>query len=52
MDSERPYTCSDYRQEMILLSLRQRLRQKGLPESEKETVRSRIDQLETEMRMK
>ena len=45
------YTCNEYRQEMILLSLRMRLSKDDLPESEKKTIQKEIQQLESTMDM-
>jgi hypothetical protein len=43
------YTCSDYRQEMILAGLHRQLSDPGLSESEKERLKIRIRELEKEM---
>ena len=51
MNRHNQYTCNEYREEMILLSLRQRLHKKGLAESEKETIRKEISRLESAMQM-
>ena len=40
------YTCADYREEMILLSLRRRLEDPGVSEAEKPIILSRIQELE------
>ena len=40
------YTCNEYREEMILLALRQKLHDPDLPESEKEYLREEITRLE------
>jgi hypothetical protein len=45
------YTCNEYRQEMILLSLRLRLNEKNLPEAEREKIQKEIQQLESSMEM-
>jgi hypothetical protein len=45
------YTCTDYRIEMILLSLRQRLRQEGLEAAERKEILSQIEKLETTMEL-
>ena len=52
MSSHKRYTCNEYREEMILLTLRQRLNKKGLAESEEETIRKEISRLESVMQMK
>jgi len=44
-------TCSDYRQEMILLSLSRRLADAELPESEKELLRRQIKKIEADLSM-
>ena len=51
MSNQNKYTCNEYRQEMILLSLRMRLNKKNLPESERKKIQSEIQQLETTMEM-
>ena len=43
------YTCQEYRQEMILASLRRRLEDGALGEEEKEMLRQQIETLEKEM---
>jgi len=45
------YTCNDYRLEMILLSLRQRLTRPDIPESEKKELQQEIRRLESQMGM-
>ena len=40
------YTCTDYRTEMILVSLRQRLEQKDLNEAEKKDIILQIEKIE------
>ena len=45
------YTCTEYREEMILLGLKRRLAEPDLPETEKQALRERIRQLEQEMGM-
>lgn len=51
MSRQNKYTCNEYRQEMILLSLRMRLNKKNLPESERKKIESEIQQLEASMKM-
>jgi len=51
MSRPNKYTCNEYRQEMILLSLRMRLNEKDLPEAEREKIQKEIQQLETSMEM-
>jgi hypothetical protein len=45
------YTCAEYRIEMILVSLRHRLRQKDLDEAERKDILSQIENLETAMKL-
>jgi hypothetical protein len=45
------YTCADYRIAMILLSLRQRLRQEALDETERKEILSEIKKLEAAMKL-
>jgi hypothetical protein len=45
------YTCKDYRIEMILLSLRQRLQQENLNEAERKDILSQIEKLESDMEL-
>ena len=45
------YTCSDYRIEMILVSLRQRLQQEDLNEAERKDILSQIEELEATMEL-
>jgi hypothetical protein len=51
MSSAGKYTCSEYREEMILLGLKRRLAEPGLPEKEKGLLIERIGKLEQEMGM-
>jgi hypothetical protein len=46
-----PYTCSDYRAEMILLSLERRLNQPDLAEKEKKEIEAEIEKIKAEMGM-
>jgi hypothetical protein len=46
-----PYTCKEYRQEMRLLGLKNRLSDPGLDQSEKELITKEIKKLEAEMDM-
>ena len=43
------YTCSSYRQEMILAGLRKRLARENLSAQEKKTIQEQIRKLEREM---
>ena len=45
------YTCTEYRQEMILLGLKRQLENPGLPESEKLRITEKVRQLEQQMGM-
>jgi len=50
--SERPkYTCRDYREEMMLLSLKRRLAQNDLSEAERRVVLEEIEKLESALEM-
>ena len=51
MGHQNKYTCNEYRQEMILLTLRLRLNNKKLSESEKEIIQKEIQRLESSMNM-
>ena len=51
MNNQSKYTCNEYRQEMILLSLRLRLNKPGVTESEKEIIQNEIKKIETAMKM-
>ncbi len=43
------YTCNEYREEMILVSLRQRLLNESLSQEERQTLINQIDKIEKEM---
>ncbi len=43
------YTCREYREEMILLGLRQRLKEKDLSIKEREEIEKHIRKLEEKM---
>ena len=43
------YTCTDYRIEMILVSLRQRLKQEDLNDAEKQDIILQIEKIEAAM---
>ena len=45
------YTCTDYRTEMILVSLRQRLQHEDLTEAERKDILSQIEEIEAEMKI-
>jgi hypothetical protein len=46
-----PYTCNDYRQEMILLAMRRKLQDDSLAEDERRRLREEIARLEKRMGM-
>ena len=43
------YTCSDYREEMMLLGLKRRLENQDLPEEERRIILEKVQCLEYEM---
>ena len=45
------YTCTDYRTEMILVSLRQRLKQEDLNDDEKREILLQIEEIEAAMEL-
>jgi hypothetical protein len=51
MSANHPYTCHDYRKEMVLLGLRNRLNTSELSEEEKQNILSEICRLEEEIGM-
>ncbi|MDA8403726.1 MAG: hypothetical protein M0Z56_05955 [Desulfobacteraceae bacterium] len=51
MSHRNKYTCNEYRQEMILLSLRLRLNKPEVTEAEKEVILNEISKIETTMKM-
>jgi uncharacterized membrane protein len=51
MGTRPKYTCSDYREEMTLLSLKRRLAREDLSEEEKRAIIEEIKRLEAIMRM-
>jgi len=51
MPKHSPYTCAEYREEMILLSLQRRLHQKNLSEPEKEKLLEEIKKIELLMKI-
>jgi len=51
MEKTSNYTCKDYRQEMVLLSLKKRLQEPGLSDAEKAAVRAEIKRVEIVMGM-
>ncbi|MDX2439364.1 MAG: hypothetical protein QNK40_02315 [Desulfobacterales bacterium] len=51
MENIQPYTCSEYRQEMVLLGLKNRLSNENLSNEEKRNLVEEIKKLETLMCM-
>lgn len=51
MKNQKKYTCNEYREEMILLSLRLRLNKPDLTEAEKEVIQNEIKKIEASMQM-
>ena len=51
MSNQNQYTCNEYRQEMILLSLRLRLSKSDVTELEKEMILDEIEKIETTMNL-
>jgi len=51
MPPKSKYTCNDYREEMRLLGLKNRLNEKNLSETEKQAIEAEITQLEKALRM-
>jgi hypothetical protein len=45
------YTCTEYRQEMILLGLKRQLESPGLPEAQRMHIAEKINELERQMGM-
>ena len=45
------YTCTEYREEMILLGLKRRLEDPGLPEADRIDIQETIRRLEQQMGM-
>jgi len=46
-----PYTCSDYRKEMILIGLVRRLKQEDLTEEERRRIKAEIQALQVVMNL-
>ena len=51
MENIQPYTCSEYRQEMMLLGLKNRLSSGNLSDEEKRNIVKEIKKLEAVMCM-
>ena len=49
MTKKSSYTCGEYREEMILLSLKKHLTRPGLSDEEKQNLKVEIQKLESEM---
>ena len=49
-ESPKP-TCTDYRQEMMLLGLRRRLAEEDLSDLEKKAIKAEIEKLEESMQL-
>ena len=49
--SKSKYTCNEYRQEMILLSLQKKINEENLSEEEKVIILKEIKRVEHEMEM-
>ena len=45
------YSCTDYRTEMILLSLKKRLKQEDLNEAEQKDIILKIEKIEADMEL-
>jgi len=45
------YTCTEYREEMLLLSLRKQLNREGLSEKQQQEIKEEIKKLESQMEM-
>ena len=51
MPPKSKYTCKDYREEMRLLGLKNRLNEKNLSETEKQAIEAEITKLEKALKM-
>ena len=51
MPPKSKYTCNDYREEMRLLGLKNRLNEKNLSETEKQAIEAEITKVEKALRM-
>ena len=49
MPTRKPYTCADYREEMMLLGLKKRLETESLSEEEQTAIQERIAKIEKSM---
>lgn len=50
-ENQNRYTCNEYRAEMILLSLQQRLNRPGIADDEKQQLEEEIARVKAEMGM-
>jgi hypothetical protein len=48
MTRHQPYGCGDYRHEMILVGLHERLRRGDLPKEERQKIEQEIEKIEEE----
>ena len=51
MPSNSPYTCNEYREEMVLLGLQRRLHAEDISEEERKSLKQRIKDLEVSIGM-
>ena len=51
MDKKPKYTCKEYREEMILVGLTNRLKQENLSEEEKKAIQLEIEKLKKSMQL-
>jgi hypothetical protein len=51
LSSKNPYTCHEYREEMVLLGLQRRLHAEDITEEERESLQIKIKDLEASMGM-
>ncbi|MEN8244601.1 MAG: hypothetical protein ABFS43_06840 [Thermodesulfobacteriota bacterium] len=51
MSSNSPYTCNEYREEMVLLGLQRRLHAEDISEEERKSLQAKIKDLEASMGM-
>ena len=52
MPPKRKYTCNDYREEMRLLGLKNRLNEKNLSKTEKQIIEAEITKLEKALQLR
>ena len=51
MSQKVKYTCNDYREEMRLLGLKNRLNEKNLSDTERQRIEAEIEKLESALQM-